>query len=183
MRPKTDPPPRLTICLAGWWARPPHPSQLSITYPSGGRQSHTAHPAPGLLNRPTPAQLTNANTNMTLIRNQREESVTDTALHPLNDVCLTTTTQIVPISDEHPSPSLCTSCTAILCQRGETCHHLHLQCLHPSQRGHRAADQQHELLQFPKLSCGPQPTLLPIMHPSTQIESICSRAGTHVHLL
>ena len=49
-----DPPPRLTICLAGCRPRPPHPGQLSITYPSDWPPVPHCPPCPGTFKLPTP---------------------------------------------------------------------------------------------------------------------------------
>ena len=47
-----DPPPRLTICLAGCRPRPPHPGQLSITYPSDWPPVPHCPPCPGTFKPP-----------------------------------------------------------------------------------------------------------------------------------
>lgn len=162
-----DPPPPLTICLAGWRARPPHPGQLSITYPSACPPVPHCPPCPGTFKPSNPR---------TIDECQHEYDPDQTRMS-LTLLFILSTTFDSQRRANCPNfrrvsllafPAHChTSCITIH-RGGEDASNLPRSPMPTFQSKGAGAGGQHELLQFPKLSCR-QPTLLPIMHPSTPV--------------
>lgn len=196
-----DPPPRLTICLAGCRPRPPHPGQLSITYPSDWPPVPHCPPCPGTFKLPTPHNwqmvtwISMKGLWQTVFnRPQTDERVSLTMLFILTMIFDSQRRANCPNFREASLafPALPHSVAPIHLALGGTRHDSLLNASNlPFSNAYipvkgPPTTLMHELL-VTKLCWGHKLHTLPTMHPSTHgcmyVEHICTRPQNHVCLL